>query len=161
MRAFVASSSPLWRSRVISVTTSPNVFMRRSLLAPSSLQQRTFGTDVIPIISKETLKKRLEDKHPFVWIDVREPHELMHGTMPGAINIPVKELPTAFGLRPGEFQRKYGVAKPSPDTEIVFSCRAGPRALNAAKMVNSMGYDKTICYQGSFLDWYPDRFYNV
>ncbi len=116
---------------------------------------RLFSTDVIPIIDKATLKKRLDamDSHPFVLIDVREPGELIYGAIPRSINIPQREVPTAFGLRPGEWLRKYGVPKPSPETEIVFHCRAGPRALSAAKNVNALGWERTICYWGSYLDW--------
>ncbi len=117
--------------------------------------RRWFATDTIPIVDKATLKRRLEayDSHPFVLVDVREPGELIYGSIPHAINIPQRDVPAAFGLRPGEWLRKYGVSKPGPDTEIIFHCRAGPRALSAAKVVNAMGYDKTICYYGSFLDW--------
>ena len=93
------------------------------------------------------------ESHPFTLVDVREPSELMYGTIPGSINIPQREIPVAFGLRPGEWQRKYGVPKPGPDSEIIFYCRAGPRALNAAKNVNALGFDRTVCYYGSFLDW--------
>ncbi len=116
---------------------------------------RLFSTDVIPIVDKATLKRRIEamDTHPFVLIDVREPGELIYGAIPRSINIPQREVPIAFGLRPGEWLRKYGVPKPGPETEIIFSCRAGPRALSAAKNVNAMGWERTICYWGSFLDW--------
>jgi rhodanese-related sulfurtransferase len=117
--------------------------------------RRSFATDTISLVDKETLKRRLEayEREPFVLVDVREPGELVYGSIPRAINIPQREVPTAFGLRPGEWLRKYGSPKPGPDTEIIFHCRAGPRALSAAKLVNAMGYDRTIVYYGSFLDW--------
>ena len=116
--------------------------------------RREFSSNVIPMIDKENLQKRLEDPTPYLFIDVREPNELVHGVIPHSINIPLKELTTAFGLRPGEFRRKYGVDKPTPDTEIIFACRAGPRAMQGAQNINAMGYDKTICYYGSFIDWF-------
>jgi rhodanese-related sulfurtransferase len=74
-----------------------------------------FGSDVIAMIDKETLKRRLAamKTHPFTLIDVREPSEMKYGTIPGSINIPQREIPVAFGLRPGEFQRKFGVPKVS------------------------------------------------
>jgi rhodanese-related sulfurtransferase len=117
--------------------------------------RRFFSSNVVAMIDKETLKKRLEvaDSHPLTLIDVREPHELIYGAIPRSINIPQREIPVAFGLRPGEWQRKYGVAKPGPESEIVFYCRAGPRALNAAQNASVLGYNKVICYFGSFLDW--------
>lgn len=74
--------------------------------------------------------------------------------LPNAINIPLRELPVAFGLRPGEFLRKYGQAKPNPETEIFFYCRAGPRAMQGAQNVNAMGWEKTVCYEGSYIDWF-------
>jgi rhodanese-related sulfurtransferase len=81
--------------------------------------------------------------------------------LPNAINIPLRELSTAFGLRPGEFLRKYGQEKPNPEkTEVFFYCRAGPRAMQAAENVNSMGWEKTVCYYGSFIDWFG-KTYNI
>lgn len=126
-----------------------------ALLGRTVLSRGFFASNVIPIIDKETLKKRIEaaSLQPYLLIDVREPHELVHGTIPSSVNIPLRDLPVAFGLRPGEFQRKYGVAKPNPETEVIFSCRAGPRAMQAAQWLNSAGWEKTICYYGSWIDW--------
>jgi rhodanese-related sulfurtransferase len=126
-------------ARSFSIARSPTLFM---------------SSDMVPIIDKANLEKRLKDSEPYLLIDVREPHELVHGMIPTAINIPLRDLPTAFGLRPGEFQRKYGAPKPLPETEMFFYCRAGPRAMSAAQNVNSMGYEKTVCYYGSYTDWF-------
>ncbi len=49
---------------------------------------------------------------------------------------------------------RYGVPKPNPETEIVFACKAGIRAMNAAKNINAMGWKRTIVYSGSFQDWF-------
>ena len=109
---------------------------------------------MVPIIDKANLELRLKDPEPYLLIDVREPNELVHGVLPTSVNIPLRDIHTAFGLRPGEFQRKYGAPKPLLETEMIFYCRAGPRAMSAAQNVNSMGYEKTVCYSGSFADWF-------
>ena len=116
-------------------------------------------TDEIREIDKETLQLRLDhyDEEPFLFIDVREPFELKYGEFPRAINIPLGQLGAEFGLRRGEWRTKWGFEKPTADTEIVFTCRAGPRADAAANLAYSMGYVNSIIYFGSFKDWFPEE----
>ena len=129
-----------------------------SPMGHAAVARRSFSSDVIPIIDKENLQKRMQDAEPYLLIDVREAHELPYGVIPSSVNIPLRDIPIAFGLRPGEFQRKYGVPKPKPDTEMIFYCRAGPRAMSAAQNVNAMGFERTVCYYGSFQDWFNSSY---
>lgn len=146
-----ACASPM---RVVGTTgmlrVSPRVFSPRLPVRYLSASQ------TIALVDKETLKTRLEHKatEPFLFVDVREPHELKHGAWAEAVNIPLGDINMAFGLRPGEFLRRYGVPKPNPDTEIFFVCRAGVRAMQAALNVSSLGWPRTVVYKGSFIDWF-------
>ena len=47
---------------------------------------------MVPIISTDELKELIDIKGDYILIDVREPHELRHGTIPTSTNIPPKEL---------------------------------------------------------------------
>ena len=77
-----------------------------SPMGHAAVARRSFSSDVIPIIDKENLQKRMQDAEPYLLIDVREAHELPYGVIPSSVNIPLRDIPIAFGLRPGEFQRR-------------------------------------------------------
>ncbi|KAI5292298.1 hypothetical protein KEM52_006461 [Ascosphaera acerosa] len=102
-----------------------------------------------------------------ILIDVREPAELhATGTIPGALNIPLKSQPDAFLLPAEEFEDRYGYPKPAQerqgqqDRPIIFYCLAGVRALAAARLAAQAqgqqdgGYRGRIgVYAGSWEDW--------
>jgi 3-mercaptopyruvate sulfurtransferase SseA len=86
--------------------------------------------------------------------DCREPAELSEsGWVPSAINIPIKSNPASFFLPPEEFEDALGFQKPSTDTELVFYCKAGVRAIAAARLAWQGGYKKVGSYNGSWADW--------
>lgn len=104
--------------------------------------------------------------HPEVLlIDVRRPDELAGtGTIPTSINIPrmlsllwryknprlqliilttsVDIVEEELKLDPKQFETKYGRPKPSYDSPIIFSCRSGIRAGNAAYIADTLGFTK-------------------
>lgn len=97
-------------------------------------------------------------------IDVREPAELAAtGIIPGAVSIPLASQPDAYFLPPEEFETRFGYAKPGvtdegaegEKREIVFYCKAGVRAQQAAQLAVQAGYDPDTLgvYRGSWLDW--------
>ncbi len=108
----VVRAAPFSRQGVAAVALprAPVVPLSRTTIATLSagVPRRWYGTETIAIIDKKTLEMRLQHAatQPLLFLDVREPFELVHGAFPGARNIPLGELTTAFGLRPGEFQRK-------------------------------------------------------
>ncbi|XP_045465285.1 putative thiosulfate sulfurtransferase, mitochondrial [Harmonia axyridis] len=88
-------------------------------------------------------------------IDVREPKELEEdGKIPGAVNIPLGNVESAF-LKANleEFRQKYGVEKPGIDTLIVMSCRSGRRSESATQMLERIGFRNVFNYEGGWLDW--------
>ncbi|EPS36618.1 hypothetical protein H072_9837 [Dactylellina haptotyla CBS 200.50] len=87
-------------------------------------------------------------------VDVREPHELQKsGVIPNSINVPLETNPEAWFMDPESFEDKFGVEKPSTDTELIFSCKAGIRSNAAARIAKVAGYENTASYKGSWLDW--------
>ena len=48
----------------------------------------------------------------------------------------------ALNLGPVTFEERYGVSKPSQDSDILFHCRAGVRSLDAIEIANKLGYSK-------------------
>ena len=85
-------------------------------------------------LSPEELKKMIDSKEKFFFLDVREPKELEErGTIKGYVNIPlsqlearVKEIPTGV--------------------PIVSACARGVRAAKAAAILEKSGYKQiTLC----------------
>lgn len=88
-----------------------------------------------------------------ILVDVREPAEYAEGHIPGAVNVPFKSSPGAFGLSTEEFEESFGFAKPPKDTELIFYCLGGVRSTAAEELANSFGYAKRGNYAGSYEDW--------
>lgn len=94
-------------------------------------------------------------KHPeILLIDVRRPSELADtGTIPTSINIPLDVVGEELKLSPTEFESKYGRAKPAADSPIIFSCRSGVRAGEAANIASKLGFTRVKNYVGSWLEY--------
>ncbi|MFZ1904731.1 MAG: rhodanese-like domain-containing protein, partial [Steroidobacteraceae bacterium] len=73
-------------------------------------------------------------------IDVREVWEFDTGHLPGAINIPVGELPARL-------------AEIAPDSAPVFICRSGGRSLAACNMALAAGVTSPANLEGGLLAW--------
>lgn len=67
----------------------------------------------------------------------------------------VGDVEEALRLEEDVFKERYGVMKPSPETDIVFHCRAGVRSLTAMDTANKLGYFRYANYKkmGILLIW--------
>jgi len=72
------------------------------------------------------------------FIDVREPHEVADGTLPGTVNIPLGEL---------EHRR----AELDPTRRVVLLCRSGNRSSKAAEYLTSIGFTDVVNLVGGML----------
>ncbi len=79
-------------------------------------------------------------RRPIAIVDVREPGEFAVHTMPGAVNIPVGQLPGRIGEIP---------AGATP----VFLCRSGTRSLRACGVAISAGHAAPVHLEGGLLAW--------
>lgn len=71
-------------------------------------------------------------------IDVREPMELGEGTLPGAVNIPLGDLPS----RVGELD---------PSRPVLLLCRSGNRSGSAARWLAQQGFTDVVNLSGGML----------
>ena len=66
-----------------------------------------------------------------------QPQELASdGAIPGAVNIPLKQVGEVFSLPPDKWESLLGRAAPQTDSPIIFSCLAGIRSHKAQVLSN-------------------------
>lgn len=90
-----------------------------------------------------TLRERLEAKDDIVLLDVREPHEVDQGQIPGAVPLPLASISSRFQeLDPGH--------------TIVAYCATGRRSAEAAMALKELGFPKVHSLAGGFSRWVRD-----
>jgi len=107
-----------------------------------------------PIVTYEQVKPMTLQPSPDSYlIDVREPDEVIQGSIPSSVNLPLSVLSGSLHLPAEEFKVKFGFNKPKRDQEIVFYCRSGVRAATAGDAAKKNGYTNISNYKGSWLEW--------
>jgi adenylyltransferase/sulfurtransferase len=94
---------------------------------------------MIPQISVEDLKKKLDAKEKFVLLDVREQDEYDTAKIAGSKLIPLGQLPN----RLAELDKK---------TPIVAQCHSGGRSARATQFLNSQGF-QAVNLAGGISAW--------
>lgn len=91
-------------------------------------------------ITVEQLKARLDNGEKPVMIDVREADEVAHGMIPGAVHIPMGEIPDRLN-------------EISQQDEVIFICRSGNRSGKVCEYLQSLGYERPVNLTGGMLAW--------
>jgi len=86
------------------------------------------------------LKKRIDAGDDVFILDVREPNEYQICRIPGAVLIPLGELPRRYAELP-------------KDKDIVAHCKMGGRSAKAAEFLQSVGFKRVKNLRGGILDW--------
>ncbi|MFB3923989.1 MAG: molybdopterin-synthase adenylyltransferase MoeB [Terriglobia bacterium] len=94
----------------------------------------------VPEITPVEVKKMMDEKKPFVLIDVREPHEYQICKIPGSKLIPL-----------GEVARRMHELNSADD--IVVHCRSGMRSAQAVEFLMKSGFRKIHNLKGGILAW--------
>jgi len=94
----------------------------------------------VPEVTAADVKKMIDEKKPFVLVDVREPHEVDICRIPDSTLIPLGDLPS----RMHELN--------SAD-EIVVYCRVGVRSARAVELLMKAGFRKIHNLKGGVLAW--------
>ena len=92
-------------------------------------------------ITVQELKQKLDAKEPFIFIDVREPHEYEAFNL-GAELIPLGTIPDAVEK-----------LKEHKNDEIVVHCRSGARSAGAQSFLQSQGFTNVRNLTGGVLAW--------
>jgi adenylyltransferase/sulfurtransferase len=91
-------------------------------------------------ITSVELKARLDRGDRLRIVDVREPNEFQINRIPGALLIPLGELP-----------RRY--AELDVEDELIMQCKVGARSARAAEFLRSVGFTRVLNLKGGILDW--------
>lgn len=101
------------------------------------------GTLVIPEISPQDLKTRLDKGEAVVLLDVREPEEVEIVHLPGSVPIPMGDIPGR-------------VHELDPDKEIVVYCHHGIRSMRVAMFLAQRDFDQVKNLAGGIDAWARD-----
>ncbi len=80
----------------------------------------------VPALTAEELKKKIDRGDDFILLDVRDASEVAICSLPGAVNIPLGQLPGSFGR-----------LKEAP--EVVVYCKYGGASARAARFLKGSG----------------------
>ena len=94
----------------------------------------------VPEITAPEVKKMMDERKPFVLVDVREPHEFQICRIPGSTLIPLGDVP----------KRMHEL---SSADEIVVHCRSGMRSAQAVDLLMKAGFRKIHNLKGGVLAW--------
>lgn len=92
------------------------------------------------VVGQVDALKQIMDTGNVVVVDVREPKEYAEGHIPGAINIPVRELAKNLDKLPA-------------DKPVVVSCASGLRCTLATPALHLLGYTNVRTFPPSFNGW--------
>lgn len=88
------------------------------------------------------LKKMQQSGEDFTLIDVREPDEVVKGTIPGAVPMP-------RGILEGHIEE----ITTDKNRKLVLYCAGGSRSALAALNLKKMGFQKVISLAGGYGGW--------
>jgi adenylyltransferase/sulfurtransferase len=94
----------------------------------------------VPEITATEVKKMMDERRPFVLVDVREPHEYQICRIPESKLIPLGDVP----------KRMHEL---NSADEIVVHCRSGQRSAQAVELLMKAGFRKIHNLKGGVLAW--------
>jgi rhodanese-related sulfurtransferase len=86
------------------------------------------------------VKRQLDSGRPLVLLDVREPEELQLARLPGAVHIPMGDVPGR-------------VHELDPDAEIVVFCHHGIRSASVAQFLAQREFAHVVNLAGGIDTW--------
>jgi adenylyltransferase/sulfurtransferase len=98
--------------------------------------------EVVPEVSPDEVKARIDGPQKPVVLDVREKEEYRQGFLPGAVSVPRGFL---------EMRIEDTVA--DRHTPIVAYCAGGTRSLLAGRILRELGYDNVVSMRGGYQAW--------
>src|SRR5215475_13554611 len=97
---------------------------------------------LVPEVSPDETRTRLEGARKPVVLDVREREEVRQGYVPGALAIPR-----------GYLEMRVEEALPDKSTPVVAYCAGGTRSLLAGRILKELGYQDVTSMRGGYTGW--------
>jgi sulfur-carrier protein adenylyltransferase/sulfurtransferase len=97
---------------------------------------------LVPEVSVEDVRGRLEKRDQATVLDVREKEEYRDGHLTGAVSLPR-----------GFLEMRVEETVPDKQTPIIAYCAGGTRSLIAARTLKEMGYTNVVSMTGGFSAW--------
>ncbi|KAJ8662357.1 hypothetical protein O0I10_002051 [Lichtheimia ornata] len=137
-------------SVALSSQLKPIAWQRNALVATRRFTSATENNTVDYEYIQTIIKDNKQNTH---LIDVREPNELLQGSIPSAKNVPLSKFLVAWSMSEEDFEDEFGFEKPSDGDEVVLYCQAGIRSNKAADFLREIGYKRVFNYPGSWADY--------
>lgn len=119
-------------------------------MAPSYEETLAQARTRVREVSPEEAKALLDAAPASLIMDVREPHEWDTGHLPGAILVPLAQVP--MRADPGSPAADARVTAHKDDL-IITQCRSGQRSVLAADALQNLGYSNVASMRGGILLW--------
>jgi molybdopterin/thiamine biosynthesis adenylyltransferase/rhodanese-related sulfurtransferase len=97
---------------------------------------------VIPEVTVDEVKTRVERGERWALLDVREREEYREGHLDGAVSLPR-----------GFLEMRVEEAVPDKSAPIIAYCAGGVRSLIAARTLKEMGYENVVSMSGGYTAW--------
>lgn len=107
---------------------------------PLAAQTQAPARQQVPLIEPAQVRGLMALGGKITIVDVRRPDETAQGTIPGAILMPLDNLPNTFSALP-----KKG--------KLIVYCRSGHRSAQAVQFLLDHGYKNAVSMNGGYLAW--------
>jgi adenylyltransferase/sulfurtransferase len=125
-----------------SAINNPHSAIERGVMAKTYKQLMEEARQVIPEVTIDEVKNRLERGEQWALLDVREREEYREGHLDGALPLPR-----------GFLEMRVEEAVPDKSTPIIAYCAGGVRSLIAARTLREMGYENVSSMSGGYTAW--------
>ena len=95
---------------------------------------------MIPEMTPTEFVRRRGAGEEMTLLDVREPSEVAAGSVPGALHIPMAQVPDRL-------------QELDPAREVVVLCRSGGRSFQVAMYLLQQGFERVANLHGGILQW--------
>ena len=110
------------------------------LVGATPVAAQTQAPQQVPLIEPAQVRGLIALGGKITIVDVRRPDETAQGTIPGAILMPLDNLPNTYSSLP-----KKG--------KLIVYCRSGHRSAQAVQFLLDHGYKNAVSMNGGYLAW--------